>query len=221
MKCKSAERLLPEYIEGTLSLGRVRQLELHIDNCLRCQKGLETFEKTIRLASNLPIEYPSPEVWEAFWPNLRMRISQRQAFEKDRLPLWVRTHGWKMAGVACVLTLLLSLWGLSNSRQLKAPIDTPTFGVLISRSFIAEIPVEQLQEQLNHELQSLDVPSVWDGEGSLVDEIDLPNSVESTDLVNQLFRVINSEINIESFGDEVLTDFVPSTKDQFVFTVLD
>ena len=221
MKCKLVEKLLPAYIEGTLSPKRSHRLEFHIDDCPHCQKELQTFEETIHHASSVPVEYPTPEAWRAFWPSLRVRISQRQGFEESHLPLWVRTHGWKMAGVACVLALLLSLWGLSNSRLFKNSTDIPTFDVLISSSFMAEIPVKQLREQLNHELQRLDVPSVWDSRSSLVDEIRLPNAVASTDLVNQWYNVITSEIGVEAFGDEVLTDFVPSTTDQLAYTALD
>ena len=221
MKCKLVEKLIPVYIEGTLSPKRSQQLELHIDDCPHCQKELETFEETIHHASSLPVEYPTPEAWKAFWPTLRMRISQSQAFEENPLPLWVRRHRWKMAGIACVLALLLSFWGLSNSRLFKASADNPTFHTLISSSFMAEIPVEQLREQVNHELQRLDVPLVWDNRSSLIDEIQIPNSEASTDLVNQWFDVITSEIDVESVGNEVFTDAIPSTTDRIDFVTLE
>ena len=204
-----------------MSPKRSQQLELHIDDCSHCQKELQIFEETIHHASSLPVEYPTPEAWKAFWPTLRVRISQSQTFEADRLPLWVRRHGWKMAGVACVLTLLLSFWGLSNSRLFKASTDNPTFDVLISSSFMAEIPVEQLREQVNHELQRLDVPLVWDDRRSLIDEIRLPDSEASTDLVNQWFHVITSEIDVESVENEIFTDAIPSTTDRIDFVTLD
>ena len=126
-----------------------------------------------------------------------------------------------MAGVACVLTLLLSFLGLSNSRLFKASTDNPTFDVLISSSFMAEIPVEQLREQVNHELQRLDVPLVWDNRRSLIDEIRLPDSEASTDLVNQWFHVITSEIDVESVENEIFTDAIPSTTDRIDFVTLD
>ena len=221
MKCKLVKKIIPAYIEGTLSPKRSQQLELHIDDCPHCQKELQTFEETIHHASSLPVEYPTPEAWKAFWPTLRVRISQSQPFEEDRLPLWVRKHEWKMAGVACMLALLVSLWGFSNSRLFKASTDNPTFDALISSSFMAEIPVEQLQQQVNHELQRLDVPLVWDDRSSLIDEIRIPNSEASTDLVNQWFDVITSEIDVESVGNEVFTDAIPSTTDRIDFVTLD
>ena len=221
MKCKLVEKLIPAYIEGTLSPKRSQQLELHIDDCFHCQKELQTFEETIHHASSVPVEYPTPEAWKAFWPTLRMRISQSQALDEDRLPLWVRRHGWKMAGVACVLILLLGFWGLSNSRLFKTSTDNPTFDALISSSFMAEIPVDRLREQLNHELQRLDVPLVWDNRNSLIDEIRISNSGDSTDLVNQWFHVITSEIDVESVGNEVITDAIPSTTDRIDFVTLD
>ena len=220
MKCKSVKKLIPAYIEGTLSPKRSQQLELHVDDCPHCQKELQTFEETIHHASSLPVEYPTPEAWKAFWPTLRVRISQSQGFEEN-LPLWVRQHGWKMAGVACVLALLLSFWGLFNSRLFKASTENPTFDTLISSSFMAEIPVEQLREQVNHELQRLDVPLVWDNRRSLIDEIRIPNSEASTDLVNQWFHVITSEIDVESVGNEVFTDAIPSTTYRIDFVTLD
>jgi hypothetical protein len=221
MKCKLVKKIIPVYIEGTLSPKRSQQLELHIDDCPHCQKELQTFEETIHHASSLPVEYPTPEAWKAFWPTLRVRISQSEAFEENRLLLWVRMHGWKIAGVACVLALLLSFWGLSNSRLFKGSTDNPTFDALISSSFMAEIPVDQLREQVNHELQRLDVPLVWDNRSSLIDEIRLPNSAASTDLVNQWFHVITSEIDVESVGNEVFTDAIPSTTDRIDFVTLD
>ncbi len=221
MKCKLVEKLIPEYIEGTLSPKRSHQLECHIDDCPQCQKELQAFEETIHHASSVPVEYPTPEAWKAFWPTLRVRISQSQGFEENRIPLWVRRHGWKMAGVACVLILLLSFWGLSNSRLFKASTDNPTFDVLVSSSFMAEIPQDQLREQLHYELQHLDVPSIWDNRSSLVDEIQIPNSEASTDLVNQWFHVITSEIDVESVGNEVFTDAIPSTTDRIDFVTLD
>ena len=126
-----------------------------------------------------------------------------------------------MAGVACGLVLLLSFWGLASSRLFKASTDNPTFNTLISSSFMAEIPVEQLREQVNHELQRLDVPLVWDDRRSLIDEIRTPNSEASTDLVNQWFHVITSEIDVESVGNEVFTDAIPSTTDRIDFVTLD
>ena len=204
-----------------MSPKRSQQLELHIDDCPHCQKELQTFEETIHHASSVPVEYPTPEAWKAFWPTLRVRISQSEAFEENRLPLWVRRHGWKMAGVACVLALLVSLWGFSNNRLFKSSTDNPTFDALISSSFMAEISVDQLRQQVNHELQRLDVPLVWDDRRSLIDEIRTPNSEASTDLVNQWFYVITSEIDVESVGNEVFTDAIPSTTDRIDFVTLD
>ena len=221
MKCKLVEKLLPAYIEGVLPPKRSEQLERHVDDCPHCRKELQTFEETIHHASSLPVEYPTPEAWRAFWPTLRMRISQHQASEENRLPFWVRMHGWKIAGAVCVLLLLLSLWGLSNTHLFKTSTDNPTFDALISSSFMAEIPVERLREQVNHELQYLDVPLVWDSRRSLVDEIRAPNSGDSTDLVNQWFYVITSEIEVESVGNDIFTDAIPSTTDRIDFVTLD
>ena len=76
-------------------------------------------------------------------------------------------------------------------------------------------------KQLHYELQHLDVPSIWDTRRSLVDEIQIPNSEASTDLVNQWYNVITSEIDVESVGNEVFTDAIPSTTDRIDLIALD
>ena len=222
MKCKSAEQLLPAYIEGVLSPKQVGQLIGHIEGCFHCQKELKYFEKTLRLANTLRIQYPSPEVWENFWPQLRTEIQQNQSISQNRIPLWVRMHAWKIASAVCLLGCLLGLWGLSKNNLFKIPImdRTSAFNGLIVQSFMSDIPVKQLQEQLSRELQRTETTLAWRDEGLLMDEIQTPESAVSHDIVNQLSTVIAREIDIEDVEDEELTDLVSSMNDRFTFASL-
>lgn len=211
-KCQLVERLLPAYIEGTLTLKQVRQLEHHLDSCSHCQEALASFERTIHLASNLPVEYPPPEAWEAFWPNLRIKIEQGQSVKSDRFPLWVKLHRWKIAGVAFALIAFLSLWEILINNDFMNH-QTTAMDQQISQSVIMEIPVKQWQEQLNREIQSLDAPLTGVDEVSLVDEIQSHDTLASADIVDQLFQVIIAEIDLESFGDEALIDVAPTANE--------
>ena len=223
MRCKSAKRLSLEYMEGTLSGRQADQLEFHLDNCLHCQKELEVFEKTIRLASSLPVAYPSPEAWENFWPTLQTKIEQSLAFEKDRVPHWLKTHAWKIASATCLLVFLLSLWGIWSYGLFRVPMmdRSPSLDERIVQSFMGEISAKQLQALLNRELQSLDTTSLtWGGESPLIDEIRPQQSAVSNDLVNQLFKVIATEVDLKYFEDEELTDLVSSMENRFILTSL-
>ena len=73
MRCKPAEKLLLDFIEGTLPPKRKGQLENHLGKCPHCQKVLVGFEKTLQLAGSLQVNYPPAAVWEDFWPKLRSK----------------------------------------------------------------------------------------------------------------------------------------------------
>ncbi len=224
MRCKSVERLLPAYIEGVLSPKRVNSLESHLESCLHCQKALKGFEKTVRFASSVPIQYPAPELWAAFWPQLRMKIERDSADGTNRFSLWIHRYAWQLAGGVCFLAFCASLWTLLGLGSPKTwitngpePLDS-----LIIQNFTGEIPMKQLQEELNRELQR--------DEGTIIDEIHsptilTPDSVErfSTrrEVLNQCLQVIANEIDVEYFESEELTQPIPSTDGKLIMTSLD
>ena len=226
MRCKPARRLLPEFIEGTLSPKQVDSLANHLDSCPHCQTELERLEKVIRLASNLPVTYPSPEVWENFWPELRMKIEQEALVESNRLPFWMQRNAWKLASGTCLLILLVSLWGVSGLGLFRAPVTQASMDRLIFQYFTNEIPVDGFQEQLYYELQRIDGGLNLSGVDDLHSQVTLSfDSVgelsTSRDLLNQLFQVIATEIDLKYFEDEDLIDLISLQNGEFVFASLD
>jgi hypothetical protein len=220
MKCKSVERLLLEYIDGTLNTEKAHQLESHLDNCAHCRKTLAAFEKTIQLSSSLPVEYPSSELWEAFWPNLRMKLIQQRRNKKVNIPpIWIPLHRWQVVGGAFAL-ILLGLWGALTGDLLRTQRkgEVPPIDALISRSLVFDIPVKQLQEELRREIQNLDAPLIWSDEEPLADEFQPMRTVESKEIASQLFEVISAEINREPFDQEEVAEFVPSNRRQLALT---
>lgn len=220
MRCEPAEKLLLDYIEGTLPLKPKDRLEYHLGNCLHCQEVLEGFEKTIHLAGSLPVKYPSSEAWEDFWPKLRSKVSQNPALE-DRLSL--RTHKWKIAAAVCILVALLGFWGLWSYGLFKIPTAdrSPSLDERTVQNFMGEISSKYLQELLSQELQRLDGTSLtWSGENLLMDEIGLPQSTEGNSLVSQLFEVIATEVDREYFEDDELTDLIALMESRLILASL-
>jgi hypothetical protein len=208
MKCQSAEKLLLEYIEDTLSPKQVGLLEVHLGDCSHCRTEMEALEKTIRLASSLPVEYPAPEKWVAFLPELWMKVEQETSAESPPRFFWSRQHAWKFAGAMCVLTLSLGLWVASLFKTPTAELEP-----FLLQDFTSEISVKQLQEQLNRTEMAFSLPLNY--EGVIPDELQ-PKAASGTDaagelstshdLLNQLHQVIATEIDLRYFEEEALTD---------------
>ena len=222
MKCKSAQQLLPEYIEGVLPPEKADQLINHIDGCSRCEKELNAFEKAIRLASSLPVEYPTSEQWEAFALQFHARITQPSRPESNWYPIWLRQHAGRVVGAVCLLAVLLGISGITMFK-LRVANQTVSLDELILHNLISEISVTQLRAQLSHELQNLD--GVFNPTGSsatlLVDEIQPQEPSSSRELIHQLSEVIASEIDLNYFGNEELTNPVSSTNFNLVLASLD
>ena len=208
MRCKLAEKSLLAYIEGTLRPRQKDRLEYHLGKCPHCQKVLVAFKKTLQLAGSLPVKYPSSEVWESFWPKLRSKISQDAPIE-DRA--WHRVHKWKIACVAGMLAATLGFAGLWGFGLFKIPTgyQSPSLDERIVQNFMGGISAKQLQEILDQELRRLDGASMtWSGENLLIEETGFPQLTESNSLVSQLFEVVATEVDLEYFDDDELTDLV-------------
>lgn len=224
MKCKSVEQRLPAYIEETLSPKQVNLIESHLHSCPDCQQELKGLERTIRLASSVPITYPAPELWAAFWPQLRMKIERESADGSNGFSRWMHEHAWQLASGVCLLAFLASLSVLLNLGSLKtwitdqpAPVDS-----LLIQNFAGEIPMNQLREQLNLELQR--------DEGTIIDEIHSPVTLSSDsvekfstrrEVLHQWLQVIANEIDLEYLESEELAHPVSSPDGKLITTALD
>lgn len=201
-----------DFIEGTLPPKEKGQVENHLGKCAHCQEVLVGFEKTLNLAGSLPVKYPLSEAWEDFWPKLRSKISQDARIE-DRA--WHRPHKWKIACVAGMLVVLLGFAGLWSYGLLKIPtVDrNPSLDERIVQIFMGEISAKHLQEILDQELRRLDgVSLTWSGENLLIEETGLRQSTDSNSLVSQLFEVVATEVDLEYFDDDELTDLVDTVE---------
>lgn len=216
MRCKPVEKLLLDYIEGTLRPKEKDRVEHHLSTCPRCQQALVGFEKTLQLTASLPVKYPSPQAWENFWPKLRSEISQDVP---DDNRAWLGVHKWKIASVGCILVAVLGVAGLWSYGVFKiSKVDpSPSLDNQIIQNFIGEISTLHLQEVLNQELQRLDGTSLtWSGENLLLEEVGPQQSTGTNSLVSQLFEVIATEVDLEHFEDDELTDLVASIENKLI-----
>lgn len=200
------------FIEGTLPPKEKGQVENHLRKCAHCQEVLVGFEKTLQLAGSLPVIYPPSEAWENFWPKLRREILQ-DAPLKDRM--WFRTHKWKIAGVGCLFAAILGVAGLWNYGLLKntAGDESASLDERIVQNFMGEISSNDLQQVLSQELQRLEAASLaWSGENLLIEETGLRQSTDLNSLVSQLFEVVATEVDLEYFDDDELTDLVDTVE---------
>lgn len=212
MRCKPAEKLLLDYIEGSLPPKRKGQLENHLGKCPHCQKVLVGFEKTLQLAGSLQVNYPPAAVWEDFWPKLRIKIL-RGAPVKDGI--WLSAHKWKIAGVGCLFAAILGVAGLWNYGLLKNPTGdgSASLDERIVQNFMGEISSNDLQQVLSQELQRLEAASLtWSGENLLIEETGLRQSTDSNSFVKELLNVLASEADREYFEDDELTELVESVE---------
>ncbi len=68
--CRDTNKLLLDYVEGTLQPEKRRKLDAHLADCPECQAFLATYRDTIRLTRGaLPPENEMP-------PELRTRLVQ-------------------------------------------------------------------------------------------------------------------------------------------------
>jgi anti-sigma factor RsiW len=114
MNCEQIAEFLPDYLQGTLSGARLREVESHLQHCAACADEVAVWKKL----SLLPTEQPSPESRERFeamlhafptagaepipvasFANAKPASGWRTAFE------WLRSPVGAIAWTAAILVL--------------------------------------------------------------------------------------------------------------------
>ena len=73
-KCDKIERLLSDYIDGTLSERQTTDVALHLRSCGSCKRETVDLKKTHHLLENFYVE---PEASDAYYARFTMRFQQR------------------------------------------------------------------------------------------------------------------------------------------------
>jgi anti-sigma factor RsiW len=102
MKCEEASELLPDYLQGRLSVDQAAEVERHLAECAGCGEEATLWKKL----ALLPEEQPSPALESRFKAML-------ESYQEGR---WEKTN---LASEKSK-TPVPMLWGLGNWRQLPA-----------------------------------------------------------------------------------------------------
>lgn len=71
MNCRSAEDLFSPFLEEELSQAERRELESHLDDCLRCSTAIEELRATVALMASLPSYETGPHFEEEVMDRIR------------------------------------------------------------------------------------------------------------------------------------------------------
>jgi len=194
MKCKKVQKLLPEYLEDTLTEKTSTLLYEHLQNCDACRRELHAFEKTIQLASNIQVEYPPPELWENFVPILHARIVQKEAEERKISIGWFSPLRLASYGVAALILMGFLALGISrmisNNRSEASPLSIP-------EAIIAELMDDNLAEQVEEAHIAVTT------EGPIAYEISDAHTTEADDMpIAEDKRQINLGQVVKAFAAE-------------------
>jgi hypothetical protein len=111
MRCHRAQRLISEYIDGSLETGKAAGLERHIRKCAACRELLGDFRAMAEAAPGLA----GPEPQDAVWLKIRSQLNAPEAglsTAQDRA-FRSRPFGWgapalRFAGAAALALILIA-----------------------------------------------------------------------------------------------------------------
>ena len=74
LKCQKTQRLLSDYIDGTLREREMKDVALHLDTCRTCKREAIDLKKTCHLLENFYVE---PEASDAYYARFTKSLQQR------------------------------------------------------------------------------------------------------------------------------------------------
>lgn len=121
MKCKHAQKMIIDYINGSLGPEEIRIIHGHAEGCQYCHLELEMAKKVIDLTSNVKVEYPPENIWNNFLPDLHKRIESEAAltFKKNQRQRFYFLPGWA-ASIATVILVIITSFFLTYHPSLSS-----------------------------------------------------------------------------------------------------
>lgn len=71
LTCREITALVTDYIQGKLPFGQRVKFWMHLSMCRHCRRYLRQMRATVKLAGQLPVAPPPPEVREALRETFR------------------------------------------------------------------------------------------------------------------------------------------------------
>ncbi|MAF11324.1 hypothetical protein CMK11_12810 [Candidatus Poribacteria bacterium] len=135
------ERLIPPYLEGTLSDRRRRWFENNLRSSATCRREVDVYRRMREEVASVGVDYPDPYAWESFSAALRRRIEEDAPSAAPRRGPWT-ARGFDVAagavgGAVCgtICAFAVVFFGLSSGLL-------PTGGEPIEQADIARVLLE-------------------------------------------------------------------------------
>lgn len=109
MKCKHIQKMIVNYINGSLRPDESPVFQEHIDNCQPCRHQLESMKKVLEIVGDARVEYPPENIWNSFLPDLHKRIEKEAVltFKRNQRQKLYFLPGWA-ASVATVVMIIFT-----------------------------------------------------------------------------------------------------------------
>ncbi len=141
-QCWRMQKALGPYRDGELSPQRRTRVERHIEGCLTCRAELAQVQRVSALL-RAPIAEPPRGTWEAFWPQVRERLSAAEGRKPVPRPVpwpdawrvrwWppVLTHPRLAMGSAALALALLAVGTWQGLQWMDSPVPLVPQGVVV------------------------------------------------------------------------------------------
>jgi hypothetical protein len=105
--CNEVKKLLPDYLEGTLTDDEMSFVAQHLHECKDCPKELQSLQALLTQLEARNVKAPPEYYWTTLLPRIHQRIEERK---KRRLPVWVPRFVFPMVGAALLVVIAIQVF---------------------------------------------------------------------------------------------------------------
>jgi anti-sigma factor RsiW len=141
--CWNTQRRLGGYADGELGPAARARTAAHVNGCARCASELAALGRLRAMLTGASVPDPGDTVWEAFWPQVRMRLAAPAESERvaPPMPRWwesITGHprvalGSALAVAAVALLAVLPSWtpwpAPPSGLSVEPPAGAPTIAM--------------------------------------------------------------------------------------------
>jgi hypothetical protein len=144
-KSSHPEKLLPWYVNRTLSESEKKTVETHLFSCNRCQKEVALLEKMRMEVQNTPVSSPGEFGLHRLLKDIRQDKARQQ--KQKRVPSWLGTALAIAASFIIILQagLLMDMWVHSPAVE---PLGESTIGITLQVSFASTTTEADIRKML-------------------------------------------------------------------------
>lgn len=143
MNCNAARGLLPLFVGGDLTEGRLEDLRAHLTACAECARELERFSEARALLEELrdDVALPKREV-RRVWTTVRGEIPLLRVPRRLRMLSVLRYAAVSMIGLSLGYTSMSLAVGLAGSRAFDQIVEPAPQGVAPAA---AQVPIDPIK----------------------------------------------------------------------------